>query len=279
MGRHAEDYGQPVPACGTMTDQRLTWRRMAPDAWPRHSNRNARCDEQGGFLMRGVRRYMQRLPCRERTVIVLFIAAVTCEAAGQGIATTQPRRTGRRPRLMPVETLVNQAEAIFLDARARGADRRLRGIARIAAATRATEAISALRGQRVWLEAAPRALIERGRVRFSPPESARSATATRPADVEIDLVDVITVPESGHLIVVQMTPARAARSAVGRRQYLTGRVVRLRRIGPGRWEVWLRHSRVPRQIDAWPQVFPDYRERRHEAEGIVEQIAPRRTND
>ena len=81
-----------------------------------------------------------------------------------------------------------------------------------------------------------------------------------PADVEIDLVDVITVLDSGHLVVVQMTPARAVRSAVGRRQYLTGRVVRLRRTGPGRWEVWLRHSRVPRQIDSWPQVFPDYRE-------------------
>lgn len=229
--------------------------------------------------MCGVHQHMARRSFRVHLAIVSWLAMTMGEAPGQGIATTQPRRTGRRPRIMRVEALVNQAEAIFLDARARGADRRLRGIARIAAAIRATEAIAALRGQRVWLEAAPKALIERGRVRFSPPEPARSATATRPADVEIDLVDVITVLESGHWVVVQMTPARAARSVVGRRQYLTGRVVRLRRTGPGRWEVWLRHSRVPRQIDSWSHDFPDYRERLHEAEGIAEQTAPRRMGD
>ena len=216
---------------------------------------------------------------RAHLAIAAWLAVTAGQAAGQGIATTQSRRTGRRPRIMRLEVLVDQAEAIFLDARARGADRRLKGIARIAAATRATEAIAALRGQRVWFEAAPKALIERGRVRFSPPEPARSATATRPADVEIDLVDVITVPDSGHLVVVQMTPPRAARCAVGRRQYLTGRVVRLRRTGPGQWEVWLRHSRVPRQIDAWPHVFPDYRARRHEDDEIGEPEAPRRGLD
>lgn len=165
----------------------------------------------------------------------------------------------RLPRHAKLADVLALAERIYAQARVRRADPALRPIERLAAGAHASGELARLRGQRVWFDAAPRVLVPRGRVRFSPPTPATAPAAARQAEpVIIDLTDIIITTKSGHLVIVQMPARRAASIQPGTGQYFSGRIARLRRIAPGRWEVWVRHSRVPRRVDRWPHTFPDY---------------------
>jgi hypothetical protein len=162
---------------------------------------------------------------------------------------------------MTLKQLLEFAEHVTLEARRQRNDPNLRPIERIAAATRVAGRLARAYGRTVWVEGTVRRLVDRGETRFEAP--ATPGTTTRPADVVLPIVDVIMETDTGEHVVIQMIKSRAEREVVSQRAHFAARFVRMRRTGERRWDVWLRHSRIPRRLDRWLPSggFPDYRDR------------------